>query len=136
MSAFELVISALATLALFAYGLQSLSREIEETRGDSLKRLLSRVSESSVKDALVACLGMKTNARHAAIANAIFNGLSVLVILPLLAPVSEFFAATVTDPGKVVSWAHLSFNLMVSVGFAAMHPIERIVSRMGSSEVI
>ena len=36
MSTFELVISGLAALALFAFGLQSLSREIEVNGGERL----------------------------------------------------------------------------------------------------
>jgi phosphate:Na+ symporter len=53
MSTFELVISGLAALALFAYGLQSLSRQIEETGGERLKRLLARVTESPLQGYLL-----------------------------------------------------------------------------------
>ena len=79
MNTFELVISGLAALALFAYGLQSLSRQIEETGGERLKRPLSRVTES---------------------------------------------------PVKAISSESLA------LGFAAMRPIERIISRVGSSDVV
>lgn len=87
----------------------------------------------STSTALLASLGMKTNARRAAVANMAFNGLGVLVVLPFLTPVSRFFAGTVADAGMAVAWAHLSFNLLASVlGFAAMRPVERLVMRVGS----
>jgi Na/Pi-cotransporter len=87
----------------------------------------------STSTALLASLGMKVNARRAAVANMIFNGLGVLVVLPFLGPISEFFASKISDPGIAVAWAHLSFNLMASaLGFAAMSPIERLVARVGS----
>ena len=74
----------------------------------------------STTTALVASLGMKTNGRRAAIANTLFNGLGVLVVLPFLTPISNYFASTVNNPGMAVAWAHLSFNILVSVlGFAA-----------------
>jgi len=87
----------------------------------------------STATALLASLGMKANARRAAIANTIFNGLGVLVILPFLGPASRFIVSMIADPGMAVAWAHLAFNILVSVlGFTAMRPIERIVSRIGS----
>ena len=49
MSTYELVVSGLAALALFAYGLQSLSEEIENTGGEWLRGLLSRVTQSRAK---------------------------------------------------------------------------------------
>lgn len=86
----------------------------------------------STTTALLACLGMKANARRAAVANTVFNGLGVLTVAPVLAPVSQFFASTVPDSGQAVAWAHLCFNLWVSVlGFAAIRPIERAVMRIG-----
>ena len=86
----------------------------------------------STATALIASLAMKENARRAALANAIFNGLGVLVMLSFLSAISEFFASTISDPGKAVAWAHLSFNLLVSgLGFATLRPIERIVVRVG-----
>jgi phosphate:Na+ symporter len=89
----------------------------------------------STTTALLACLAMKANARRAAVANVLFNGVGVLAVLPVLSPVSEFFAATVADPGRAVAWAHLCFNLLVSaLGFALMGPIERVVLRVGKAE--
>jgi phosphate:Na+ symporter len=91
----------------------------------------------STATALLASLGMKANGRRAAIANTIFNALGVIVILPFLAPVSKFIVSMIADPGMAVAWSHLAFNLMVSaLGFAAMSPIERIVSRVGSSDMV
>lgn len=49
MSTYELVVSGLAALALFAYGLQSLSQEIENTGGEWLRSLLSRVTQSPLR---------------------------------------------------------------------------------------
>ena len=87
----------------------------------------------STTTALLACLGMKRNARRAAVANTIFNGLGVLAVLPALGPISEFFAWKISDPGIAVAWAHLAFNILVSVlGFAAMRSIERLVTRVVS----
>ncbi len=86
----------------------------------------------STTTALLASFGLKKNARRAAVANTIFNGLGVLVVLPFLAAISNFFASTITDPGMTVAWAHLSFNIMVSVlGFAVIHPVEWLVRRVG-----
>jgi phosphate:Na+ symporter len=83
--------------------------------------------------ALIASAGMKANARRAAIANAIFNALAVLVILPFLGPVSRFIVSMIADPGMAVAWAHLAFNIMVSVlGFALARPVERVVERIGA----
>jgi Na+/phosphate symporter len=59
MNTFELVISGRAALALFAYGLQSLSRQIEETGGERLKRPLSRVTESPVQGYLLGIFGAR-----------------------------------------------------------------------------
>jgi len=85
----------------------------------------------STVTALLASLGMKTNARRAAIANVIFNGFGVLVVLPFLSPISDYFASTISDPGMAVAWAHLSFNIMVSVlGLAILRPLERLVTRI------
>ena len=53
MNTFELVISGLAALALFAYGLQSLVVKLKETGGERLKRPLSRVTESPVQGYLL-----------------------------------------------------------------------------------
>jgi len=83
----------------------------------------------STATALLASLGMKPNARRAAIANTIFNGLGVLLILPFLSPVSAFIVSMIADPGMAVAWAHLAFNIMVSVlGFTLIRPVERAVS--------
>jgi phosphate:Na+ symporter len=83
--------------------------------------------------ALIASAGMKANARRAAIANAIFNVLAVLVVLPFLGPVSRLVVSMIADPGMAVAWAHLAFNIMVSVlGFALMRPIERAVEKVGA----
>ena len=83
----------------------------------------------STATALLASLGMKANARRAAIANTIFNGLGVLLILPFLGPVSRFTVSMIADPGMAVAWAHLAFNILVSVlGFTLIRPIQRIVT--------
>jgi len=95
--------------------------------------ILVGANVGSTTTALIASLGMAANARRAAVANMIFNGLGALLILPVLSPVSHFFATAVGDPGRAVAWAHLSFNLMVSVvGFAAIRPVYRIVSGQAS----
>jgi Na+/phosphate symporter len=75
--------------------------------------------------------------RRAVVANTIFNGLGVIVVFPVVSQVSEFFAGAVADPGRAVARAHLTLNFMMSVlGFAVIQPIERIVSRLGSSELV
>jgi Na+/phosphate symporter len=83
--------------------------------------------------AIIASLGMGTNVRRAALANVIFNALSVLVVLPFRGPVSRFIVAMLADPGMAVAWAHLAFNILVSVlGFALARPIGRMVERVGA----
>lgn len=85
--------------------------------------------------AIIASLGMKTNARRAALANVLFNALAVLVVLPFLGPLSRWVVAMIADPGMAVAWAHLAFNILVSVlGFALARPIGRVVERMGVSQ--
>jgi Na/Pi-cotransporter len=82
--------------------------------------------------ALIASVGMKTNARRAAFANAMFNVVAVIVVLPFLGPVSRFVVSMTADPGMAVAWAHLAFNILVSVlGFALARPIERVVEKIG-----
>ena len=83
--------------------------------------------------AIIASIGMGTNARRAAIANVIFNVLAVLVVLPFLGPVSRFIVAMLADPGMAVAWAHLAFNILVSaLGFALARPIGRLVEKVGA----
>jgi Na+/phosphate symporter len=38
----------------------------------------------------------------------------------------------IADPGMAVAWAHLAFNILVSVlGFALARPVERAVDKVG-----
>jgi Na/Pi-cotransporter len=84
--------------------------------------------------AIIASLGMKTNARRAALANVLFNVVAVAVVLPFLGPVSRFVVAMIAEPGMAVAWAHLAFNILVSVlGFALARPIGRVVERVGAA---
>ena len=87
----------------------------------------------STATALLASLSMKANARRAALANAIFNGLAVIVVLPFLGPLSKYIVSMIADPGMAVAWSHLCFNVLVSVlGFALARPVERAVLRVGA----
>lgn len=64
---------------------------------------------------LIASLGMNPTARRTAIANLVFNGFGVLVFLPFLGTFSSAVVRYAGGPTLAVAWAHLVFNLVMTV---------------------
>ncbi|WP_119155926.1 Na/Pi symporter [Caldimonas tepidiphila] len=74
-------------------------------------------SVGTTATALIASARMGLQARRAAVANLLFNAVSLLVFLPVL---DAFSAAVLTHAGSAdlaVAWAHLLFNLAVALVF-------------------
>jgi phosphate:Na+ symporter len=71
----------------------------------------------STSTALIASFGMSAAARGTAIANFFFNAVCVLVWLPFLGAFARALVGAVSDAGVAVAWAHLIFNLTMSVTF-------------------
>lgn len=71
----------------------------------------------STSTALVASLGLGTAARASAVANFIFNAAGMLLVLPVLGPLSNAFAAGAASPAMAVALAHLGFNLFIALLF-------------------
>lgn len=79
---------------------------------------------------LLASASMKRGARRAALANAIFNTVGALLLLPVLGP----FARAIAGFGGAefgVAIAHLSFNLLIaSLFLVTLDPFERLLDRV------
>ena len=98
MSNYELIVSGLAALALFAYGLQSLSKEIENTGGERLKDLISRATKSPVRG--------------------YFLGIVVTALIQSSSAVSAFTVALV-DAGAITLNGSFAVLLGANVGTTA-----------------
>lgn len=78
---------------------------------------------------LLITVGMKGNARRAAVANISFNVLGVLLLLPFIRSFSEAMAHSSADPGISVAWAQFLFNLGMT--FVGLVLIRVFRSRLG-----
>lgn len=87
---------------------------------------------------LIASIGMRRTARNAAAANLVLKTAGVLLFFPFLAKFASLMAAIDPQPAMMVAWAHLIFNLVVSIGFLLMLPLfERPIARwLGESDRI
>ena len=78
--------------------------------------------------ALVASIDLGPTARHAAIANLLFNTAGVLVFLPFLGPFQAFIMALTSGGVLAVATTHLLFNIGVALlGFSLIAPIARLL---------
>ena len=76
--------------------------------------------------AMFASMGMGVVARRSALSNLIFNGLGVLLFLPVMGPFAEFVIGRVGEGDMAVATIHLLFNLGVAVaGFIILRPLAR-----------
>ncbi len=64
---------------------------------------------------LLASLNMKKTARRTALANLVFNTIGVALFLPFLAQFSTAVVEHSGSPGMAVAWAHLIFNLVMTI---------------------
>jgi Na/Pi-cotransporter len=81
--------------------------------------------------ALLASMGMERAAKRAAIGNAIFNFLGVLLVFPVLSYFTTFLMGLDSRPSQLVANAHLFFNLGVSLIFILfLKPYERFLLRI------
>lgn len=84
----------------------------------------------STSTALIACLPMSQTAKATAVANFLFNLVSVALIFPWLRPFAEMMLA-LGDQTLAVALAHLCFNLLLSTLFLLALPwVHRWLSRI------
>lgn len=82
----------------------------------------------STSTALLASFGMSAVARATAAANCLFNAAGALLYLPFLPQFSRAVVERAGDPGLAVAWAHLIFNLSISLVFLlALDKIEPLL---------
>lgn len=77
-------------------------------------------SVGTTATALMASARMDLPARRAAVANLLFNAVSVMAFMPVFDAFSAAVLAHAGTPDRAVAWAHLLFNLAVALVFLVL----------------
>ncbi|MFL5255893.1 MAG: Na/Pi symporter [Rhodopila sp.] len=77
----------------------------------------------STSTALIASTAMSHVARRSAFANFLFNLTGMLIYLPFLRPFARWIVDFAEAPAFAVAWAHLLFNLSISMVLMLLLPV-------------
>jgi len=92
---------------------------------ESAISLVVGANVGSTSTALVASAGMSRFAKATARANLLFNLVGMLAFLPFLDVFARAVVQLAGGPALSVAWAHVVFNLTLSMGFLlVLRPIE------------